>query len=315
MSRDAKPIIFLNPVFRQTIWGGDRLGKDWPYRIPDENTGECWAVSAHQGGDCTVREGVYEGMPLSELWEKHPELFGDTGLDRFPLLVKIIDAKTALSIQVHPDDAYAEAHENGSLGKTECWYVLECDKDAALVLGHNAVSKEQLAAMIHGGNWKELIREVPVKKGDFIQIDPGTLHAFKGGIMVLETQQSSDITYRVYDYGRLADGRPRELHIDKGIDVITVPAKPAEDVVMHAGDLPANRMNLLISCDCYKVWKLDVTEPVTIEQAYPFLIMSVIEGDGLIDGYAIRKGDHFIVPDGYGEIKLQGNMQMIASTV
>ncbi len=315
INQPEKEILFLNPVFKQMIWGGDRLGRDWPYQIPGNDTGECWAVSAHPNGDCKIREGIYEGRTLSRMWEEYPELFGNTGLDRFPLLVKIIDAKTDLSIQVHPDDAYAKVNENGSLGKTECWYVLDCEEDSSLVIGHNAKSKEELAEMIHQGKWGDLIREIPVKKGDFIQIDPGTVHAIKGGLMILETQQNSDITYRVYDYGRLTNGKPRELHIDKSIDVITVPAKPVEESVMAVGDLPENQMNLLISCDYYKVWKLDVTSAVAFEQEYPFLIMSVIEGDGLINGQMITKGDHFILPKGYGEIKMQGNMQLIASTI
>ncbi len=315
INQSERPILFLNPVFKQMIWGGERLGKDWPYEIPGNDTGECWAVSAHPNGDCTVKGGVYAGMTLSQLWEKEPGLFGDTGLDRFPLLIKIIDAKTDLSIQVHPDDAYAKVNENGSLGKTECWYVLGCDEDSSLVIGHNATSKEELADMVHSGRWDELIREIPVKKGDFIQIDPGTVHAIKGGLMILETQQNSDITYRVYDYGRLTDGKPRQLHINQSIDVITVPAKPVEESIIQVGELPANKMNLLISCSYYKVWKLDVTEPVTVNQEYPFLIMSVIDGEGLADGHMLQKGDHFIVPNGYGELHLQGNMQIIASTV
>ncbi|MCH5259191.1 MAG: beta-glucosidase [Lachnospiraceae bacterium] len=309
------PILYLNPVFKQMIWGGERLGKDWPYEIPGNDTGECWAVGAHPNGDCTVREGVYKGKTLSELWEEHPEFFGNIDSDRFPLLVKIIDAKEDLSIQVHPDDAYAKANENGSFGKTECWYVLDCDEDAGLVIGHNAKSKEELTDMIHTGRWDELIREIPVKKGDFIQIDPGTVHAIKGGLMILETQQNSDITYRVYDYDRLTDGKTRELHIDKSIDVITVPAKPAEESVIKVGNLPANQMNLLISCDYYKVWKLDVTKPIEISQEYPFLIVSVIEGDGLINGQMITKGDHFILPNGYGTAAIQGDLQMVLSTV
>ena len=315
INQSERPILFLNPVFKQMIWGGERLGKDWPYEIPGNDTGECWAVSAHPNGDCTVKDGVYAGMTLSQLWEKEPGLFGDTGLDRIPLLIKIIDAKTDLSIQVHPDDAYAKVNENGSLGKTECWYVLDCDEDSSLVIGHNATSKEELADMVHSGRWDELIREIPVKKGDFIQIDPGTVHAIKGGLMILETQQNSDITYRVYDYGRLTDGKPRQLHIKQSIDVITVPAKPVEESIIQVGELPADKMNLLISCSYYKVWKLDVTAPVTVNQEYPFLIMSVIDGEGLADGHMLQKGDHFIVPNGYGELHLQGNMQIIASTV
>ncbi len=315
MFQEDLPILFLNPVFKQTIWGGERLGTDWPYEIPGSGTGECWAVSAHQSADCTVREGVYQGKTLSELWKEEPVLFGDTKLERFPLLTKIIDAKSDLSIQVHPDDTYAKAHENGALGKTECWYILDCAENATLVIGHNAKDREELAAMIKEGRWDEFIREIPVKKGDFIQIDPGTVHAIRGGIMLLETQQNSDITYRIYDYDRLSNGKPRQLHVEQSIDVITVPAKPAAECVRYAADLPKDRKNLLISCPYYKVWKIDVEHQISFLQEHPFLIMSVIEGDGLIDGQLIRKGDHFILPCDYGQVALQGQMEIIAASI
>ena len=295
------------------LWGGSRLKDKFGYEIPGDRTGECWAVSAHPNGDCTVKDGIYEGSSLSELWKTHPELFGNPKGDRFPLLVKIIDAKDDLSIQVHPDDTYANKNENGSLGKTECWYILDCPEDASLVVGHNAGSREELSDMVHQGRWSELIREISVKKGDFIQIDPGTVHAIKGGLMILETQQNSDITYRVYDYDRLTDGKPRELHVQQSIDVITVPAPPADQSVKSALELPKNKMNELISCDYYTVWKMEVDEAVSFEQKYPFLIMSVTEGEGSVNGRAIRKGDHFILPDGFGNVELQGNMQLIMS--
>lgn len=315
VNKKTRPILFLNPVFKEMIWGGNQLAEKFGYEILSDKTGECWAVSAHPNGDCTVREGEYAGRKLSELFKEEPELFGNLPLDRFPLLIKIIDAKADLSIQVHPDDAYAKVHENGSLGKTECWYILDCPEDATLVVGHNAGSREELKEMIDQKRWSELIREVPVKKGDFIQINPGTVHAIKGGLMILETQQNSDITYRVYDYDRLSNGKPRELHVQQSIDVITVPAPSAEDSVSHAADLPANTMNELIACDYYKVYKLTVTEPVSFEQEHPFLIMSVIEGEGLVNGQMIRKGDHFILPSGFGKVELQGDMTLIASSV
>lgn len=315
VNKKTRPILFLNPVFKEMIWGGNQLAEKFGYEIPSDKTGECWAVSAHPNGDCTVREGEYAGRKLSELFKEEPELFGNLPLDRFPLLIKIIDAKADLSIQVHPDDAYAKVHENGSLGKTECWYILDCPEDATLVVGHNAGSREELKEMIDQKRWSELIREVPVKKGDFIQINPGTVHAIKGGLMILETQQNSDITYRVYDYDRLSNGKPRELHVQQSIDVITVPEPSAEDSVSHAADLPANTMNELIACDYYKVYKLTVTEPVSFEQEHPFLIMSVIEGEGLVNGQMIRKGDHFILPSGFGKVELQGDMTLIASSV
>ena len=183
------------------------------------------------------------------------------------------------------------------------------------MIGHNAKDKEELTAMIKEGRWGEFIRELPVKKGDFIQIEPGTVHAIKGGIMLLETQQNSDITYRVYDYDRLTDGKPRQLHVDQSIDVITVPAKPAAESVKEAADLPKDQMNLLISCPYYKVWKIDVASRVSFPQEYPFLIMSVTTGEGLINGQMIQKGDHFILPCGYGEVELQGEMELIAASI
>lgn len=169
--------------------------------------------------------------------------------------------------------------------------------------------------MIKEGRWGEFIRELPVKKGDFIQIDPGTVHAIKGGIMLLETQQNSDITYRVYDYDRLTDGKPRQLHVDQSIDVITVPAKPAAACVKEAADLPKEEKNLLISCPYYKVWKIDVAKQISFPQEHPFLIMSVTAGEGLINGQMIQKGDHFILPCGYGEVELQGEMELIAASI
>ena len=308
-------LLMMKPVFKEAIWGGKKLRDSFHYEIPSAKTGECWAISGHKSGEGSILGGTYDGMKLSALWKEKPELFGHYPGSQFPLLVKIIDAQQDLSIQVHPDDAYAAEHENGSLGKTECWYILDCPTDAALIIGHNAKTEKELEDMIRQGKWTEFIREIPVKKGDFIQINPGTVHAIKGGIMLLETQQSSDITYRVYDYDRLSDGKPRQLHIEQSIDVITVPALSPQDSVRQAADLPANVMNELISCDYYKVWKLEVTKPVSVEQTHPFLIMSVVEGEGSVNGRKIAKGDHFIVPDGFGNVDLEGNMELIVSSI
>ena len=312
--KERQPI-FLEPVFKERIWGGSRLRDEYGYAIPAEDTGECWAISAHPNGDCVIRDGIYKGETLSGLFEKEPELFGNLGLDRFPLLIKIIDAKEDLSIQVHPDDAYAGVHENGSLGKTECWYVLDCKEDSTLVVGHNAKTREELEDMIRSGKWSELIREIPIHKGDFIQINPGCMHAIKGGVMVLETQQNSDVTYRVYDYDRLSDGKPRELHVQQSIDVITVPAAPVQECVKRVAELPDNEMNLLINCDYYQVWLMNVTKPVVIDQKYPFLNVSILEGEGLIEGRMVKKGVHLILPAGMGKVNIQGEMKIIASTV
>lgn len=188
-------------------------------------------------------------------------------------------------------------------------------ENATLVIGHNAKTKEELASQIHEGRWSEFIREIPVKKGDFIQIDPGTVHAIKGGLLILETQQNSDITYRVYDYDRLQNGRPRELHIEKSIDVIAVPAKSVEDSVTSAIGLPENRLNELYACGYYQIYKLDVNGTCSFAQNHPFLLMSVLEGSGIVNGQPVKKGDHFILPCGFGEVEMQGEMSLVVSTV
>ena len=308
-------LLFMDPVFKEAIWGGTKLRDVFDYEIPSDTTGECWAISGHANGMSRVAGGRFDGKTLGELWKEEPEIFGNYPGSQVPLLIKIIDAKNDLSIQVHPDDAYAGEHENGSLGKTECWYIIDCPENASLVIGHNAKTKEELSDMIHQGRWKEFIREIPVKKGDFIQIDPGTVHAIKGGLMILETQQNSDITYRVYDYDRLSNGKPRELHVEKSIDVINVPAKSVEDSVKSAAHVEKNKLNELYSCQYYKVFKIELDGKMEFEQEYPFLIMSVLEGDALLNGQRIKKGDHFILPNGYGKVELQGNLEIIASTI
>lgn len=314
MNQSEKEILFLEPVCTHNIWGGTRLREEFGYAAEGDDIGECWGISAHPNGDGTIKNGAFAGMKLSQVWDGHKEVFGNLTYDRFPLLTKIIDARDDLSIQVHPDDAYAKEHENGSYGKTECWYIMDAPEHASLVIGHNAKTKEELKSMIKEGRWNDFIREIPVKKGDFIQIDPGTVHAIKGGLLILETQQNSDITYRVYDYDRLSDGKPRELHVEKSIDVITVPAKPVEESVRSVLDLPKNTLNELYACDYYHIFKLDVEGEAAFEQSYPFLLGSVLEGDGIINGNPVGKGDHFILPNGFGRVECTGTMSLIVST-
>lgn len=316
-----REMLFLEPVCTHNIWGGNRLREEFGYDVSGEDIGECWGISAHPNGDGSIKYGIFSGKKLSELWKEHPEIFGNVDYAYYPLLVKIIDAREDLSIQVHPEDAYAKEHENGSFGKTECWYILECDENASLIIGHNANSRDELTAMIREKRWSELIRELPVKKGDFIQIEPGTVHAIKGGILLLETQQNSDITYRVYDYDRLWNGKPRELHIEKSLDVITIPSKTAADSIKSVlfnektGEYPKNQLNELYSCKYYKVFRLEVDGKTEFEQKYPFLNMTVTEGTGIVNGQPVKKGDNFILPCGFGKAEVQGKMEIIASTV
>lgn len=304
----------MEPVFKEMIWGGNRMRAEFGYEIPGEDTGEAWVVSAHEKGDCRIRGGRYAGETLGNLWRGHRELFGHLEGDVFPLLVKIIDARDDLSIQVHPDDAYAKVHENGALGKTECWYILGCDDGADIVVGHNAADKDQLKAMIGEERFLDLIKIRPLHKGDFFQIEPGTVHAIRRGTLILETQQNSDITYRLYDYGRLQNGKPRELHIEKSIDVIACPFTQQEtDAKTETG--PGFRREQLVSCPFYTVDKWEIDGDVEIVQPHPFLIVNVIEGAGAVDGTEVKKGDNLILPFGYGGCRIEGDLTIVTSHV
>ena len=226
---------------------------------------------------------------------------------------KIIDANDNLSIQVHPDDEYASKYENGSLGKTECWYVVDCEDNSELVIGHNAQSREELSEMIDNGRWSDFIRTIPVRKGDFINIVPGTLHAIKGGITLLETQQNSDITYRVYDYDRVKDGKKRELHIEKSKDVITVPAIPVDKTLIHEDESIGTKK--LLSSEYFDVFRVNVSGKTVFSEKRPFLLLTVIDGEGRVDSESVKKGDSFMISSGYEAIEFDGKMKLIISSV
>lgn len=305
-------LLFLEPVFMEAIWGGTRLREVFGYDIPSDTTGECWAISAHQNGECQVAGGIYDGRRLGSLWKEKPEMFGNYPSDRFPLLVKIIDAKNDLSLQVHPDDIYAKIHENGSLGKTECWYILDCEPGAEIAIGHHARDRKEMESMIRDRRWAEFMRTVPIKKGDFFQINPGCVHAIKGGTLVLETQQSSDITYRVYDYDRLSNGKPRELHVEQSIANIRAPFKE-ERTDLKIEKLSGAVLTHLVTCKFYSVDKYDIDGVFTKAFNRYFTNVSIISGKGSVNGIPLEAGQHFIVPAKYGECRFEGTLSIICS--
>ncbi len=308
-----KQILHLQPVFKERLWGGTRLA-EFGYELPGDHVGECWGISAHPCGLSTVIGGAYDGMTLDALWRGHRELFGDLPGEEFPLLVKIIDAKDDLSIQVHPNDAYAAKFENGAKGKSECWYVLDAKPGDTIVIGHNAKDRGELEAMIRGGRWGELIREIPVKAGDFFNIEPGCVHAIKGGTMILETQENSDITYRLYDYDRLQNGKKRELHIDRCLDVIRVPFEPAKTFaeIRHSGDAT---LTVLMRSPYFTVYKADLDGSASFAMRDRFYNVSIIDGEVSIDGETFRKGDHLILCAGYGETVIEGRASAVVSRI
>lgn len=316
---EAPGLIFPRPVFVPKIWGGRRLETEFGYDIPAGPVGECWAISAHPNGDCVVGEGPFAGRRLSELWRDEHELFGSAKGDRFPLLIKILDSADWLSVQVHPDDAYAAEHENGSLGKSECWYILEADPDARVVIGQRAHDREEFARMVQERRWDELLNEVPIHAGDFFSITPGTVHAVKGAL-ILETQQSSDVTYRVYDFDRRQpDGSLRELHMAQSLDVIDF-----NQPLLTSGAVTApekDGVTPLMSCRHFGVERMRVEPgaPRAIPSPEAFLCVSVVAGKGGsvragdAEPHTLAKGSHFVAPAGCGELVFEGDLELIVS--
>ena len=309
-----RELLFMKPYCRDMIWGGEKLKQIYGYETHSDHVGEAWVVSAHQDGQSVVDGGTYQGATLKELWEQHRELFGDLEGDKFPLLVKLIDARDNLSIQVHPDDAYAAVHEHGEKGKTECWYVVDCDEGADIIIGHKAQTREELKILVDAGRWDELLNVLPIHPGDFFFIPAGTVHAIRSGTLILETQQNSDITYRLYDYGRLQDGKPRKLHLSQSLDVIRCPhsipeTREAEEQLCGA------RRQVLVRCPLFTVTKWNVEERYTMEQPFPFLIVDVLEGKGSVNGRPVKKGDHFIAPSGSGTLQFEGELLLITSHI
>ncbi|EHJ57486.1 mannose-6-phosphate isomerase [Streptococcus urinalis FB127-CNA-2] len=307
--------LFLKAKMHDKIWGGTKLKEQFGYDIPTETTGEYWAISAHPNGVSTVSNGKYKDMPLDRLYQEVPTLFGNPKEKVFPLLTKILDANDWLSVQVHPDDAYGLKHE-GELGKTECWYVIDAEPGAEIIYGHNAKTKEELRQMIEAKKWDDLLTKIPVKAGDFYYVPSGTMHAIGKGILILETQQSSDTTYRVYDFDRKdANGQTRELHIDKSIDVLTIGEPNNSTPACVLSDHLSN--TVLVSNPFFTVYKWEISGETNFKKVAPYLLVSVIEGQGeiVVDGqtYALTKGSHFILPNDVSSWQISGDLRIIAS--
>ncbi|MFD2210787.1 mannose-6-phosphate isomerase, class I [Virgibacillus halophilus] len=314
-----KEPIFLKPVFQERIWGGQKLQTEYGYNIPFEHTGEAWVISAHPNGPSIIENGSLAGKTLKDAWETHGELFNkqSDNEEAYPLLIKILDANDDLSVQVHPDDTFAREVENVPYGKTECWYVLSAEPGAELVLGHCAKTREELAAMMDNGKWGKLLQRVPVKAGDFYYVPSGTIHAIGKGTVILETQQSSDITYRVYDYDRVnVEGNKRELHLDRAKEVTTVPHKPAssDHITEIHGGLTSEK---LVATDYFSVYRWQLNGTANMNMEANFLQVSVISGNAEImvgdKRYPLKKGVHFVLPYGIGEYKLTGEAEIVAS--
>lgn len=313
-------ILKLIPVFQERLWGSQKLKSQFNYDIPLGLIGECWGVSAHENGKNIIENGPYAGSTLSELWTTHrEELFGDFLHNAFPLLVKILDASDNLSVQVHPNDEQAYSLEGERFGKTECWYVLEAEPDAELILGHTAQTLAELETAVSKGEWSTLLKRQSVKKGDFVFVESGTIHAIGKGIMILETQQSCDTTYRVYDFERTDEkGQKRELHLEKAISVTTVPdtsiLKKTDKQIVEYGSICT-----LIQSPEFNVYHHIVEDGYCYPSQSQFSIMTIIEGSGLLinndEKMEVTKGDHLIITKDTSDIRVSGKMEWITSEI
>ncbi len=288
-------ILKMKPVFVQKeVWGGEKIKSNFGYMDVPSRCGEAWGISAHKTFSSVIENTSFKGMSLRELYSSNRELFGNYSSDEFPILVKIIDARDNLSIQVHPNDDYAK--QFNSFGKEECWLILDTEKGTNIIIGHNAETKEELHKAIDDDRIEDLINIFPIKTGDFFYIDAGTLHAICGGTTLLEVQQSSDITYRVYDYNRKQDdGTFREIHKERSKDCITVPNKLVNRIHRN------------------RYFNYDIINNTTLtsnESHKHGDYIYILDGEGLFDKTPVRKGDFIMVSSSckyrvYGNLKYQ----------
>ncbi len=315
-------ILKLKPVFKDYIWGGTRLHTDYGFETGFDKTAEGWMLACHKDGMNTIDGGEFDKMTLQEVIDEEGlEKIGGKNCLKFPyfpVLIKIIDAYDNLSIQVHPDDEYARRVEN-EFGKTEIWYVLDATDDAKLIYGFkNEITKDEFRKSIEDNTLLDKLNVVNVKRGDLFFIEAGTVHAIGKGALIAEIQQNSNCTYRVYDYGRVGkDGKTRELHIDKAVDVSnTVPPKydikPMGDEVENNGNIS----QLLTKCDLFTVDRYKITSDITLtadEDSFNHIL--VTNGNGEIGGKPAKKGDSYFVPAGYGDYTIKGDIEIIVTRV
>lgn len=306
-----RQLIFLSPDLKQRIWGGAWLKTLFHSDSPDP-IGEAWLISGMAEGSAKIVSGPGSSRTLRDYFMSNRSAFSLATSMEFPLLVKIIDAKTKLSVQVHPTDKYAQLKENGS-GKTECWYVLEAEEGSTLVLGHRAQTKAELEQMIKEERWHDLLVEKPVHAGDFIFLTSGIIHAIGEGIRLVEIQQPSDLTYRVYDYDRVdASGDKRPLHLNKAIDVAIT---PAPDVVIK-NVASGSSYQQLASSPYFSVDKLNVSGTIdcTLLQNQTLCIIP-ISGKAEVDGIPVEVGNAIIALPGEAPISINGEAEFLLAYV
>lgn len=315
----------LRPSGKDYLWGGRRLNDEFEKRIEMSPLAETWECSTHPDGPSYVCGGAFDGMRLADVIQKYPHYLGTrhAGETELPILIKFIDAKKDLSVQVHPTDGYAQEHENGQRGKTEMWYVLDARKDAKLVYGlRYDSSAEEMRWMIANGTIVKALQQVPVKKDDLFFIEAGTIHAIGAGVLVAEIQENSNLTYRLYDYDRTGkDGRKRELHVDKALQVANlkgsaVPKQPLRVLKYKQGVA----LELLCRCKYFEVYRMIINTERRQDVHYradelSFRVLLCVNGCGIIrfggEEIVFYKGDCVFVPADSAQMSIHGQAQFL----
>ncbi len=318
----------LKPACKDYLWGGDKLEKDYGKDYGVYPLAETWECSTHPDGISMVDSGLFKGMPLDKLILEYPEILGThpvkvTGTQDLPILVKMIDAGQNASIQVHPDDIYANLHENGEKGKAEMWYILDAKPEARLMYGfYQDMDKETARRAVETENIERYVRKVKVKKDDVFYIEPGRVHAIGEGVLLAEVQQNSNVTYRLYDYKRRdKNGNFRELHVEKALEVINYkggeePRQPMR-VLRYQ---PGCATELLCRCKYFQTERMLINTSdegctcVLDIGTESFQILLCLEGGGNLfrdERLEVSKGKCVFVPAGCGSVQISGKMQLL----
>lgn len=315
--------VLLRPSGKDYIWGGTRLKREFgKAELPQDPLAETWECSTHPDGPSWVASGPERGLTLGEWVAAHPEYLGSSPsvAGGIPVLVKFIDARENLSVQVHPDDAYAAREENGQAGKTEMWYVVDAEPGAKLVFGLNrGTSREELRASIGRGTLEQYLNYVPVHRDDIFFIPSGTIHAIGRGALIAEIQQNSNLTYRLYDYGRLGkDGRPRQLHVEKALAVADLSG--SQDVRQQLRLLryrPGFAQESLSRCRYFAVDRCLLNADGIDLPALPesFRVLLCLDGAAEIreagEQLPFKKGDTLFIPATASELTLSGRAEFL----
>ena len=315
----------FNHVLKTVLWGGDKLTEFEHLPSTDEPIGESWELSAVPGLESVVKGGEDDGLTLTELLQRHgaalvgEEVYQHYG-DHFPLLIKFIDAKRDLSIQVHPDDTLAQ-RRHGSLGKTEMWYIIQADEGSKILTGFKRpMSPEEYERRIADGTILDVINVTESKPGDVFFIPPGQIHAIGAGNLLAEIQQSCDITYRVYDYNRLdANGKPRELHTEQAREALNY---NVVDSRVDYTPAPMPGITSLVSCPKFEVQRIDFNDGFTLSlpQPHSFVAMMCFEGATTLhvtdmEPVSLRQGETVLVPAVVNKVEMTGSAQLLTATI